>query len=256
MKSSLISAICYALIAFSVCIVAVCSVIIYKTSQYKKAVSTLPENFTVTAHSGSMGTVQNSLNSIEVGTQNADIVEFDLNFNPKNEPVLSHDTPKGDEPTLAEAFEILAKHKNTKANVDLKSTANLPEIQALAEEYGVLEQIFFTGVSENWVKEVKHDCPKIPYYLNFSVDKRKSNNDSYIDEIIEKVKANNAIGLNFHHGGASKKLVDKLHENGLLVSIWTVDKKSTMYKILSFNPDNITTRKPALLKKVIALIFN
>lgn len=220
--------------------------------KYKEEITSLPKNFTVTAHSGSMKTPQNSIQSILIGAQNADIIEFDLNFTKDKAAVLSHDEPKGGEVTLNEAFEALASIKKTKANVDIKSTANLSAIEKSAEQYGVSERIFFTGVDENMVGEVQRQCSNVPYYLNVGVDAKKNEDNGYLLSLVEKVKENGAVGINMHFGGASKKLVEVFHENGLLVSIWTVDKKKDMYKILSYSPDNITTRNPDVLGEIIA----
>lgn len=83
------------------------------------------------------------------------------------------------------------------------------------------------------------------------VDKSKNTNQEYLLSLVEKVQNAGAIGINFNYKSASKELVDVFHENGLLVSIWTVDSKYSMYKILSFGPDNITTRHPDKLSKII-----
>ena len=73
----------------------------YKINEFKKNGGDLPVNFTFTAHTGCMGTDDNSIQSIEVAVANgADIVEFDLNFTDDGEPVLAHDAPKGGEVTL------------------------------------------------------------------------------------------------------------------------------------------------------------
>ena len=69
--------------------------------------------------------------------------------------------------------------------------------------------------------------------------------------LVEKVKNAGAIGINFNYKSASKELVEVFHENGLSVSIWTVNNEYNMYKILSFGPDNITTRNPDELSKII-----
>ena len=58
--------------------------------------------------------------------------------------------------------------------------------------------------------------------------------------------------INFNYKNASKELVDIFHENDLLVSIWTVDSEYNMYKILSFGPDNITTRHPDKLSAIVS----
>lgn len=214
------------------------------TKNRKERIELLPSGFTVTAHSGAMGTVPNSVDSIETGAENADIIEFDVNFQKDGTPVLTHDEPVGGEVTLEKAFEVLSKHKNTKANVDLKSTDNLPEVQRLAKEYDVTDQIFFTGVRQADVEAVKRDCPEISYYLNFDVDKRKNKDEQYIASIVNAVKESGGVGLNIHFGGASNELIEALHENGLLVSLWTVEKEKDILKVISYLPDNITTLIP------------
>ena len=69
--------------------------------------------------------------------------------------------------------------------------------------------------------------------------------------LVEKVKNAGAMGINFNYKNASKELVEVFHENGLLVSIWTVDDEYNMYKILSFEPDNMTTRNPDKLSEIV-----
>jgi glycerophosphoryl diester phosphodiesterase len=67
------------------------------------------------------------------------------------------------------------------------------------------------------------------------------------------VKDNGAIGINFNKDSATKELVDTFHNNGLLVSIWTVNEEKDMHKILYFAPDNITTRNPDVLKEILGV---
>ena len=116
--------------------------------------------FTVTAHTGAMNTPENSLLSIQTGLANADIVEFDVRFTADGVPVLSHNWPlPKDAVPLEEAFRLLAQHPDKQANVDLKSTDNLPAVQRLAEQTGVLDQIFFTGVFQSFVPAVRAGAP-------------------------------------------------------------------------------------------------
>lgn len=216
--------------------------------------SDLPANFTCTAHTGCMDTEENSLEAIETGAKNgAQIVEFDLNFNENNEPILSHDAPTGEEVTLDEAFKKVSEYDNLKVNVDLKSCAALEKIKTTAEQYGVLDRIFFTGVNDEFLEYVKNADLGIPYYLNVNVDSKKRHDAEYIDSLVQKVKDCGAVGINFNKDNASAELVEAFHNNNLLVSIWTVDKKRDMKKILCYSPDNITTRNPKLLNELISV---
>lgn len=224
--------------------------IFYK--KYKNAKLNLPNGFTITAHTGCMETKQNSLESMKMGVENAaNIIEFDLRANKNAELVLSHDEPKGGEVTLNKAFECLSTFKNIKANVDIKMVDELEKVYPLAKEYNVADKIFYTGVKDEFVDAVRSKSPEVPYFLNVKVSKIKNKNKKYLLSLVEKVKNAGAIGINFKYTSASKKLVNIFHENGLLVSIWTVDNEHNMYKILSFGPDNITTRHPDKLSKII-----
>ncbi len=211
----------------------------------------ISDNFTVTAHTGCMGTKANSLQSISAGYENsADIVEFDLNFDKNGEPVLSHDEPEGGEVTLDEAFSFVSRYENLRVNVDVKSDRYLGKVKPLAEKYGIENRIFFTGIHDGFVESASETG--VEYYLNVNVDAGKKKNEEYIRCLVEKVKNAGAVGINFNKKSASYELVRIFHDNGLLVSIWTVDRKMKMSRILSFAPDNITTRKPSSLRKIVS----
>lgn len=218
---------------------------------------TLPEGFTVTAHTGCEGEKDNTLESIRAGINaGAEIVEIDLHYLSDKTPVLSHDKPETDAvseavPSLESAFELL-KDADVKMNVDVKSTENIAAVLPLAEKHGVKEKIFFTGVEEKDVEAVKQGAKGIAYFLNVSVDKSKKNNSEYISSLVEKVKSTGAIGINLKYTGCSKALVEAFRNEKLLVSVWTANSKSVMYRCLSLEPDNITTRHPSVLREIIS----
>ena len=240
-----------------VLIIAVVAAVIFfgvravKMNEYKSNIN-IPENFTITAHTGCMKTEENSLESIKAGVENgAKIVEFDLYFNDKGEPVLAHDEPVGGEVTLNEAFAYISEFEGVKVNVDIKTVDALEKVYPSAKANNMEDRIFYTGVKDEFVDAVKKDSPQVKYYLNVDVDKSKNTDKEYLLSLVEKVKNAGAIGINFNYKSASKELVEVFHENGLLVSIWTVNNEYNMYKILSFGPDNITTRNPDELSKII-----
>ena len=72
-----------------------------------------------------------------------------------------------------------------------------------------------------------------------------------ISELIKKTKNLGAIGINSNYSHATELFVDTMRKNGLLVSLWTVNKPADMPKILALRPDNITTKKPHILKELI-----
>lgn len=212
-------------------------------------------NMTITAHTGCMGTRENSFASMKTGAENADIIEFDLHFLSDGTPVLAHDRPKGGEMTYRQAARLIAETEGIRVNVDIKSTKNLKEVVKISQQEGILDRIFFTGVKDSFVEAVKNDAPEVEYYLNVDVKKRKRKNDEYINSLIEKVKSSGAIGINCNYKNISGELVNKFKAEGLLVSLWTVDKKHHMLKCIGYKPDNITTRHPDELKKQLDAVL-
>ncbi len=212
----------------------------------------LPEGFTLTAHTGCEGTKDNSLDAITLGFgYGAQIVEFDLNFNSNGIAVLSHNEPKGNEPTLDEAFALVSGYKGLRVNVDVKNTLDLKQVTDLAEKHGILDRIFYTGITEEFVEAVKAQTPDVLYYYNKSIDNSKKEDASYIASLVEEVKRVGAAGLNIHHKSCSKTMVEEFHKAGLELSVWTVNKKPDMARALKMGCDNITTRKPSELKSII-----
>ncbi len=222
--------------------------------KHKNTALDLPEKFTVTAHTGSMGTKDNSLESISAGVKSgANVVEFDVNFTEDGTPVLAHDAPKGDEVTFEQALAVVSQYETVGINIDLKATTNLALVERLVFQYGVEDRAFFTGVKDEYLEAVKKDSPKMKYYLNVDIDKKQAENEEYINSVVQKVKDSGAIGINSNYKNFNWLLVDACREQGLLVSLWTVDKELDMYKVLEMAPDNITTRNP---DELIAILKN
>lgn len=214
--------------------------------------ATLPDGFTITCHAGSFGTKPNTLESLKTAVERgADIVEFDVSFRPDGTAVIIHDSaPKINQGVLLdEALKIVANVDKSKINLDIKSTANLPEVDRLVKKHGLFDRVFYTGVFEDWVDTVRNSSA-IPYYLNHKITAEEASDSKKAIEIIEKTKQLGAIGINSHYRFAAKEFTDWVHENGLLLSLWTVNKQSDMVKVIETEPDNITTKKPDILKMI------
>lgn len=240
-------------------VVVVAGVLIGKNSNQKKLLAEYKANYagfpvgmTVTAHTGCMGTEENSIDSIQVGMKNADIVEFDVRFNADGVPVLAHDEKlKGNEVLFEDALKEVAKDKKTRINIDLKDKGeNLKNVYDIIKATKMTKRVFFTGVGEEKVSDVKKYCPKISYYLNMDIDKKKVQNILYINEIVEKIKNSGAVGLNVNFKFMTRNIVKAVQDAGLEVSLWTVDKELDMYKVVALKPNNITTRNPDKLNNL------
>lgn len=209
------------------------------------------KNVTVTAHTGCEGTKDNSLEAIRKGYDcKADIVEFDINYLSDGTPVLSHDAPEGECPTLDEAFALVGTLGGLKVNVDLKSVSNIKEVYALAVKHGIADRIFYTGVEEKDVQTVKTETPKVEYYLNTKVSRLRKRSKKYLTSLAEKVENSGAVGINMRYKVLTNELLDVFSKKGLLVSVWTVNSEDALKKVFALSPDNVTTRIPSVAVKI------
>lgn len=208
--------------------------------------------FTITAHTGTMGTADNSLESISAGIKNgADIVEFDLNFNKEGTPVLSHNEPKGGEVLFEDALKFIAENDSEiQINIDVKTTYDLKTVEELVKKYGLINRAFFTGIFEKFIPAVKEQCTDIKYYLNYNKKPPFFGKKKFYAEAVKTIKNSGAVGLNVNFLCLEKAYVDYLHKEGLLVSAWTPNTEKQMQWVMKKGVDNITTEHPDVLRKL------
>lgn len=226
-----------------------------KNKEYlnSRSLADLPKAFTVTYHAGAMHTKPNSLDSIRKAIEyGAEILEFDVSFRPDGTAVIIHNSEPSQSQgiLLKDALEIAAKDQKCRINLDIKSTKNLAEVDRLISLAGLNVRAFYTGVFDDWVEAVKSNSA-IPYYLNHKITPQEATDPAEAQAVADKAKLLGAMGINAHFGTASKMFVDKMHENGLLVSLWTVNNASDMVKVINLGPDNITTKKPHVMNMLL-----
>ena len=127
-----------------------------------------PHKFTVTYHTGALNTPANSVESIRAAlSDGAQIIEFDVTFRPDGTAVIIHsDSPSATEGIpLDDALATVAESGKCRINLDVKSVANLPEVDRLVNKHGLSERVFYTGVFDYWVEDVKKNS-SIPCFLN------------------------------------------------------------------------------------------
>lgn len=212
----------------------------------------LPKGFTVTWHTGAMDTPDNSLTFVKAAVKGkAKVTEFDVSFRPDGTPCVIHkDFPaEGEGESLDLMLAEAAKSKTMWLNLDLKNWANLPAVEEMLKKHGMMERAFYTGVSEKQCG-VTAETSVLPYFLNdfAPVGKRR---EMDARALAAKIKKCGAVGLNTQFGGLSKTLVRVLHEEGLLVSAWTVDKPADQKKVLAMGVDNITTRRSDMMAETL-----
>lgn len=220
---------------------------------YKDFKNCAHRDFTVTYHAGALNTPANSIESIEVAlADGAQIVEFDVTFRPDGTAVIIHsDSPAANEGVLLDdALAAVAKSKSCKINLDIKSVANLPEVDRLVNKHGLFERSFYTGVFDYWVDDVRNNSA-IPYYLNHKITAKEASDKQAAQALADKAKSLGVIGINSNFRTASALFAETMHENGLSVSLWTANSAKDIAATAKCNPDNITTKKPHLLKDMM-----
>ena len=208
---------------------------------------------TITAHSGAFDTPENSIEFIKkVLEEHCEIIEMDVTFRPDGTPVIIHSgSPKPTEGILLrDAFALIAADPAIQMNLDLKSVKNLPAVDELLDRYGLTERAFYTGVDADWAPIVKANS-KVPYYLNASVKPWKRSNPKALARLADKIAALGGVGINLHYDNCRPAMVTAFHEKGMPVSVWTVNDEKNAAKYAAMGVDNITTRRPDMVKVTI-----
>lgn len=245
----------YQVFSFLVSVAMVIGVADYAvTKTYDEMELSFVDDFTVTAHSGAYDTEMNTIQSVQAAVDNnADIVELDIRQRPDGTVVMNHDfvVTNNDGNPIEEAFVIL-QNADIKINLDIKETKSLDNLYNLLVKYNLVERSFLTGIEMINVKAVKESaCADMDYYLNYMPSRARVFFDEYRQKLIDLLEETGAVGINCNHKYASSQLSSLLHKKGYKLSVWTVDKERTAKKMLAIKPDNITTKNPDMIKKVI-----
>lgn len=245
----------YQVISFIISVFMVIGVAEYAvTKSYDERKLSFVENFTITAHSGSFDTVENSLDFVQAAiNNNVEVVELDVRQRPNGTLVMAHDIviTNNDGVPIADAFEIL-KGTSILINLDIKETRTLNALHDLLVEYELYGNAFLTGIESADVDAVKEStCADLDFYLNCQPSRMRIFTEDYRAKLLQTLEGTGAIGVNCNYKYAGGQLSELLHENGYKLSVWTVNKQKDMKRVLLRKPDNITTKQYDLLLSTI-----
>ncbi|MCM1115268.1 MAG: glycerophosphodiester phosphodiesterase [Clostridium sp.] len=245
----------YQIFAFVVSVVMVIGVADYTiTKTYDQMELVIMDNFTITAHTGAYNTNMNTADSVQAAIDHSvQIVELDIRQRPDGTVVMAHDlvVTNNDGVPLIDALSLL-KGTDIKINLDIKETKALNDLHRLLVEYNLLEQSFLTGIEIINVKAVKEsDCAGMDYYLNYIPSRARVFFEEYRLKLIELLEETGAVGINCNYKYANSQLSNLLHKKGYKLSVWTVNSERAAKKMLAISPDNITSKDPEIVQKVI-----
>ena len=191
----------------------------------------------VTAHTGALRTKPNSIASAWAGLAwpGVGCIEVDVRFLPCGTPALGHDRVNAGSPKLEAVFELMRAGTRS-VNLDMKEKTHVRQLAKLVDTYGLQGRVFMTGLREADCAAWRH-CG-LPYYLN-GTDVRAATELG-------------AIGVNVHYRTCGESLVRQARRAGLLVSVYTIDRRRAMRNMWRLGVDNITTRRPDLLTEIIS----
>ncbi len=219
----------------------------------------------ITAHSGCDGTPDNSKAFIDYALGlGVDCIEVDVR-SINNELVMAHD-PDHPAFSLSYAFEKLKAHSTKKINCDLKHEGLEAEVWELAKQYGVSEQLIYSGsVSAENMKVDKSMQRSVAWYMNIEIVLPEVYSDMDIangpdaSDHAERVKAffyeNNVACLNINFRLLKSELCKLLTEHGIPMSVWTPDAEKDLLDMVSAGVHNITTRNAAWAVKTLPRIY-
>ncbi len=136
-------------------------------------------------------------------------------------------------PTLEDYLKICKRYEKH-CVLELKSnfTKNhIKKIIKIIECFGYLDNVTFISFNYKNLQKVKSLLPNHSVQYLFWV---------ITDEILDRLVTDN-IDVDVHHPALTKELVDKIHNLGLKVNCWTVDKKERAEELVSWGVDFITT---------------
>lgn len=196
----------------------------------------------ITAHGGAMNTGRNTqLYFDTIHKYDIDVIEVDVR---KRGDLLYIAHLKAlsakKKIPLSYVFEYVIKH-NLKVNCDLKDRGIIKDVIKLAKEKGAEKHLIYTGcLRKSDVSDITvGDAYVNRGFYNFITPNKES--AQKIKDILDQCKNDNIKGININYRYATDEFIVKAQEIGLQLSIYTVDDKKELKRIMSHNPANVTT---------------
>lgn len=238
----------------------------------------------ITAHSGCMNTLDNTLLSVETGLRHgADVVEEDVRVTRDGVPVLAHDdewrTTEGrncriSQLTYAElsALTIAVEH-NGKAetmrlcrledilpavrdsgktvNLDVKVDESIEPVASLVRKYGLHERAFLSGCERERALLAQRTHPELSKLLNADTNLFMSlPYEEAAAQTCRDALAASCGGININYRLVQPELIDYAASEGLPLYVWTVNDEHLMEQFVELGVRSITTRNVEALAQL------
>ncbi len=156
-------------------------------------------------------------------------------------------------PTLEAALKLMASANLKRIYIELKSRPAsredlLEATLALVRKFELERAVTLLSFDHEAIRFAKEAAPHIRTAATFPVTGRALVTARSIIAATKRAGADEAA---LHFGIATRRSVTALHENGLNVSVWTVNREMIMRRLISFGVDAIMTNYPNRLIEVL-----
>jgi glycerophosphoryl diester phosphodiesterase len=199
--------------------------------------------------------------AVELG---CDMLEFDVLALADGTVVVAHDRRASGAPgvvTLDEALAFCAERlPGIGLQVDLKRRGIEAAVIDALRRHGVFERSWVSGFDADSLRRVADLEPGLPRSFTlprdrFGISKRgplaplvrgalKSIGASLPRRIPAVIERARATALTLHHSVASAEAIDRAHELGAPVYVWTVDDPALVERLVRWGADGIITNDP------------
>ena len=203
----------------------------------------------IIAHTGCMGTKMNSRESILAGIQEqADYIEVDVRFL-GDRAVLTHDRPElGNEYlSLEEAVRLVRDAEPVRLALDLKEWDRIGEVAALLEQYDMLGRSVYLGNFMEDMDAMMRWGKGVACFPNVYPEQAAGLDEDGRKSLAERVKRLGARAVGMNYRAVTPELIQALHEQGIMLSAWTVELETDMRRLMAWGADFITSDRPDLV---------
>ena len=204
----------------------------------------------IIAHTGCMGTKMNSRESILAGIQEqADYIEMDVRFL-GDRAVLTHDRPElGNEYlSLEEAVRLVRDAEPVRLALDLKEWDRIGEVAALLEQYDMLGRSVYLGNFMEDMDAMMRWGKGVACFPNVYPEQAAGLDEDGRKSLAERVKRLGARAVGMNYRAVTPELIQALHEQGIMLSAWTVELETDMRRLMAWGADFITSDRPDLVR--------
>lgn len=167
-----------------------------------------------------------------------------------------HDNFKGTKiPTLEEFLTLCETADIEIMNIELKTPENgekdiVKKTIDAVKAHGLFDKLLISSFSPDLLVECKAVDPECKTGFLYSPNEKIAF-EKMVFGYVDFAKKIGADYLHPHYSMVNKRYVSKLHENGIRVNVWTVDKSETALRMLKCGVDGIITNVPDVMNAIV-----